>query len=520
LSATLTALAATIKALNFKVAPTTMSAVISSSYTFSLLLSQNISSQGMVYLYLPVGLDLSGFQNRSSCSGTKNAISLSIANCNFSATSSSIIIYVYLSETVAISSGTNLSLLITNINNPRTVFTPYTFGVATYYNLNLALSMVEYNLAAASISYTTYSSFNLNISPSSFYVYNSASSTVSYKNQVFIPAGVVFTYIFPSAISGLTFNPVLVYANSSLQSVNQSSASQATQTLTFQYNSDIPIGTNISISFILKTPANMGTYNYINLTISNADNIYEQCVGYLQLSVTLASPINFSIEMTGISSNQSTGALDIYQFTMITFIPHPSNFNLLISFPSDTSYSNGYNCNGPCNATTNMVNGSTISVAMLNPNASTTFIFKLGYFTNPRNIGQGMTWNMSTYSGESQIGSGSAAVNIQLASQLSGSLSLNYNYYRGNTNIVVFYVTLFNKLKNGDYFLIQFGSDTYTVRPSTSISCTTLSSCSVTNQSTANVLVVLGYPTINQISMQQLTIVIDGLISSASTQYN
>lgn len=195
----------------------------------------------------------------------------------------------------------------------------------------------------------------------------------------------------------------------------------------------------------------MGTYNYINLTIAKGTNIYEQCLGYLQLSVTLASPINFSIDLTGPSANQSTGALDVYQFTMITFIPHPTSFSLLITFPNDTSYSGGYTCEAPCSSTS-MANPSTINVTMSNPNPSTTaFIFKLGYFVNPRSIGQGMLWIMSTYSGDSQIGSGNASVNIQLANQLSGSLSLNYNYYRGSTNIVLFYVTLFNKLKNGDY---------------------------------------------------------------------
>jgi hypothetical protein len=274
LTATLTAIASVIKAENFNVVPATTSAVVSSSYTFSLVLSQPISSVAMIYLYLPLGLDLSNFQNRSSCSGSRNSVTLSISDCNFTTSSGSIIIYIYLSEAATIASGITLSLVMTHINNPRTVFTSYTFGVATYYSQNLASSVAEYNLAAASLPYSTYSSFGLTINPSSFYVYASTSTTLSYKNQVFLPAGMVFTYEFPSSIEGISFNPVLVYANGSLQSVNQTSTSLATKTLTFQYNSDIPIGTNISVSFDLKTPTNMGTYNYINLTIDNGGNIY------------------------------------------------------------------------------------------------------------------------------------------------------------------------------------------------------------------------------------------------------
>lgn len=182
LSATLTALATVISSVNFKVTPTTTSAVISSTYNFSLLLNQAISSQAIINLYLPIGLDLSDFKNRSSCSGSRNANTLSISNCNFSIASSSIIVYVYLSETALISSGTNLSVLLTNIKNPRSVFTSYTFGIATYYSASLTQSLVEYNLAGALTSYTTYSSFSLNITPSSFYVYASASTRLSYKN--------------------------------------------------------------------------------------------------------------------------------------------------------------------------------------------------------------------------------------------------------------------------------------------------------------------------------------------------
>jgi hypothetical protein len=251
----------------------------------------------------------------------------------------------------------------------------------------------------------------------------------------------------------------------------------------------------MSVIFTLKTPANLGTYSYINLTIVKEGNIYEECVGTLQLAVTKASAVDFTLAPTGTTAAMSTGATTIYRFTMKTYIPHPSTFFLLISLPIDTSYI--YNntgqistCIGNCNSAVRTPNSTLLNITMINPNSSlTSFTFTLGNFVNPRSLGRGMLWNLSTFNVTGpQIGSGSAAIEITLASVLNASLARNRRYFKSNTDPIELYVSLANKLITGDFMLLQFGSDSYTAN--TTLTCTKAFNCSATNQTTANILVV------------------------------
>jgi hypothetical protein len=66
-----------------------------------------------------------------------------------------------------------------------------------------------------------------------------------------------------------------VYANSTLTIINTSSVtSNSPFNLSFIYNYDMPIGTNLTIPFSMKTPANLGTYGPISFKIIKSLNTY------------------------------------------------------------------------------------------------------------------------------------------------------------------------------------------------------------------------------------------------------
>lgn len=85
-----------------------------------------------------------------------------------------------------------------------------------------------------------------------------------------------------------------------------------------------------------------------------------------------------------------------------------------------------------------MLNTSTINVTINNSanftNNVYSYTIRLGNFTNPRHIGTSQPWNFFTYNSDgTQVGSGTATLQITLASPLAASLSSALKYYRGNT---------------------------------------------------------------------------------------
>ena len=55
--------------------------------------------------------------------------------------------------------------------NPNYAYTSYPLGVSTYYNSSLPSSLVEYNNSISSVVYTTHTTYQLAMSPSTFQVY-------------------------------------------------------------------------------------------------------------------------------------------------------------------------------------------------------------------------------------------------------------------------------------------------------------------------------------------------------------
>ena len=363
---------------------------------------------------------------------------------------------------------------------------------------------------------------NLALSPSAFNVFSTVSTNITFKNEVYLPAGVNISIGFPSAVSSLNFSSI-VYANSTLTIINTSTlTSNAPYNLSFIYNYDIPIGTTLIIPFSMKTPANLGTYGPMPFKITKNINTYEQA-NFLKLYVNQTSPIDVKISSSN-SNGNSAGANTTLQFSLSSYIAHSTPFFFfLISVPNDTTFYPTGSCSGACNSNYDLASRTTINITINNSYSFSSnfynYSISLGIFQNPRSLGSSMTWYFQTYNKDgSQVGTGNSTFLVSLPNVLTGSLSLNDRYYRNNSNSVQMFISMWNVLISGDYFLLQFGTDTYS-SPSNKVSCPLLN-CSISNQSTTNVLVVVVTPNINQLNVNSISFQITGLVSSDTSIYN
>ena len=292
--------------------------------------------------------------------------------------------------------------------------------------------------------------------------------------------------------------------------------------ISFIYNSDLSIGSNVTIPVSLKTPTNLGNYGPITLRVVKNNSIYEQS-SFLRLYVNQTSPIDVKINAPN-SNGYATGASTTLQFTLSSYIAHSTPyFFFLITVPNDTTFNPVGPCSGACNTTYSMASNNVINITINNSYTSTSNFYNysiaLGTFKNPRNVGSSLTWSFQSFSKDgSQVGSGTSTFLVSLPNLLRGSLSLNDRYFRNNSNSVQLFLTLWNTLMSGDYLLIQFGIDTYT-SPTKNVSCPLLN-CSVSNQSTSNVLVVIVTPNVNQLNVNSMSLQISGLVSSDTSIYN
>lgn len=209
---------------------------------------------------------------------------------------------------------------------------------------------------------------------------------------------------------------------------------------------------------------------------------------------------------------------------MSSYIGHSTPyFFMYITVPSDTGFTPEGTCSGSCISKFEMSSTNIINITINNSYTFSSnfysYSISVGTFKNPRHLGSSATWSFQTYNKDgSQVGTGNATFLVSLPNVLAGSLSLSDRYYRNNSNKVQLSLTLWNTLITGDYLLLQFGTDTYS-SPSKNVSCPIVS-CSISNQSTSNVLVILVTPTVNQMNVNSINFQISGLVSSDTSIYN
>lgn len=216
---------------------------------------------------------------------------------------------------------------------------------------------------------------------------------------------------------------LLKIGGSAISLANGVSANNTTNSVTFQSGNDIAKSSTVSVTIPLTTPANIGTYSYVKLTISKNSTNYISTLSTLFLNVNSVSTMTVTI----VPQNSFAGALSTYLFTLFLTIPHNTTFIVQVDVPSDTKFNSA---NSSCtNCLTNLTSSGTSSFYFTanNPNGFTSqsISFTLGSFTNIGYVGTGLAWTVSTKttSPVNLISSSTAYVSVAYTNTLTGELS-------------------------------------------------------------------------------------------------
>jgi len=235
LTASFTALAQPFaSSSNFRLILETASAASPSTYTFTLNISQPLSSQGQLTFTLPSHLNNATFGGLSSCTATISSLTATLSECNYISNGSKYLNVVF-DHSSSISAASKIVIAVLGLKNPSYAYSSYPIGISTYYNQSVSSSLVEYNSSIYSVVYTTHTTYQLSISPSTYQVYTSSSLNISYTNEVHLNSGTTFKFVFPLAITTLTYGNTL-FKGGSLKSINQSTLTTSapfTLTITF-----------------------------------------------------------------------------------------------------------------------------------------------------------------------------------------------------------------------------------------------------------------------------------------------
>lgn len=194
----------------------------------------------------------------------------------------------------------------------------------------------------------------------------------------------------------------------------------------------------------------------------------------MQIKVGVVSSMLGSIT----ALNSVTGASSGYSITLSISVPHPALFYIQVDLPTDVSYSNtGSTCSGDCNGTVQSVGFTSfkINVTYGHPNQTgyDITVSLSSTFTNPRSVGWGLPWNITT----TTLSSASAITFQQLSPEIKNPNHLTASfladsYFINNTAPVRISFGFWNSLIAGDYIVMQIPTDIYSEL--TNVSCSSL----------------------------------------------
>lgn len=202
--------------------------------------------------------------------------------------------------------------------------------------------------------------------------------------------------------------------------ISSLSINQITNTITFIKPSATLVDTTFIIMTTFCSPPALGTYNYVNLAITNS-LVYIQCLNQLTLDVNIPS----TMPVTIIANDPVTAQPSAYSITVTYTVPHPATFDLQIDIPSDTSYITTVgSCTPSCLVKTFNADGSQVIITISNPNPNSATIFSATYvlssFNNRRFVGSGSSFKFTTISSSKIITQQSALLTINAPNLLIG----------------------------------------------------------------------------------------------------
>lgn len=361
------------------------------------------------------------------------------------------------------------------------------------------------------------SNYPVSFSPSTFQVYSPTATTLAFTTSVDLPSGCSIYVEYPSAASNLaiTSTPLKinnVTASTSPGAANGNNSYNVVTGTAINVNSDLLLSANIT------SPSVMDTYSFVKVIIYKGSTVYLSSTNSITM---LVSTVN-SISVTLLPSPAMAGSTASYSITLAITVPHPANFYLEAYLPGDVSYaSTGSSCSGACNSTVSSSNSSYFKVNVTNSAPSSTghtlTLVLTATFTNPRAVGAGMLWNLttSTISPANLITSSQSYPTISDPNSLTASF-LSDSYFKGSTSPVKVSFTFSNNPVQGDILELFISTNTY-YQGNTSVSCSPyFGSCSRNPNSTTALLIVTIVPDVSIITNKTLSLVLEGLVSGTN----
>lgn len=342
-SSTLTAVSSTLTA-SVSVANTRVATL--TSYTFSITMSNPLSSSGMIKITFPSQVTIS--TSASNCATLVGAGVNSLPTCTFEAALNSITIANLNASASNIATQT-LKVTIINITNPGDTSTSGTFSITTYYSSSAPGGITDTGTAAGvTSSIGTIAINTVSVIPSSYLVLaTGVTYTISFNNTYQIPQSGFISILIPTDIT-ITLTSLSNYCRYIFNNTSNISTACNGQTITqnnsnfYQINftavaqtSPIPANTIIGLQIVglCQNPSNTRIISPISITTYSSTSPIETLSG---ITVQMTTPAAFYI-LNATRTSQQNSALTYYGLTLKQQAALPAGSILLVNFPTEIS---------------------------------------------------------------------------------------------------------------------------------------------------------------------------------------
>jgi hypothetical protein len=186
LSTAITASATTFNSSKATLTLSNYAMIASSTFTFNFLIGQPLGSTPAFVIVIPTDFTMVS----PSCSASILGLTVSSSSCTY--LNSTNTIRVILTASSAISTNSNITIVVlSGVTNPSTPKS-YSFSMSTYYDSTVSTSRVETSLTAFAVTITEISNYPVTLSPSGLTVYSSTSIVLSFVPVITIPIASTF----------------------------------------------------------------------------------------------------------------------------------------------------------------------------------------------------------------------------------------------------------------------------------------------------------------------------------------
>ena len=352
-TANITAVADTLS--NASAVPAVRTVLTTTSYVFTIPLTQPLSASGMIRITMPSQVTIA--TNAANCATLTASVSTVNLNpvCSYATANS--ILFSSINGTVSanITSGQTLTLTVNGLTNPSDTAQSGSFAISTFYSSNAA--GVTQTGTAPGVT-ATVGSIALNttsVTPSDYTVLKSpVTYTIAFNNTYAIPQGGKVELRVPTDVEIIVSLTVInnTYTKYRINGATALSgaSSSALNTTFYQINftniaqgGAIAAGSKIELILegICKNPTNTRIVSpFAITTYSSANAAIETITG---LTVQMTAPASFGV-FDFSRANQTNAATTAYKFTLQQAATLPNGTLLHLTFPTEIAMTASSTC--------------------------------------------------------------------------------------------------------------------------------------------------------------------------------